>query len=137
MASLMLAADGWNEGTSENGHTWGCTIDLSRPLHKSSPFVSTATEATDEDHHRFIENGFNEWDRRRLQLYSYNWSGRQQGETDARKINYTGSRTGRRVSFLLAAQSQRSPRPCVSAVTSPLAAPAAGTAAARSGRPWY
>ena len=37
---------------------------------------------------------FNERDRRRLQLHSYNWSGMQQGETDARKINhYTGSRT--------------------------------------------
>jgi len=34
--------------------TWGCTIDLSRPLQHSSPFVSSANVATDEDeHHNF------------------------------------------------------------------------------------
>ena len=37
--------------------TWGCKMDLSDPLQHSSPFVSTATAATDEDHHRLIESG--------------------------------------------------------------------------------
>ena len=37
--------------------TWGCTIDLSRPLHKSSPFVSTATV-----HPKW----FKEWDRQQV-----------------------------------------------------------------------
>ena len=38
-------------------HTWGCTNYLSRPLHKSSPFVSTATV-----HPKW----FKEWDRQQV-----------------------------------------------------------------------
>ena len=73
--------------------TWGCAIDLSRPLHKSSPFVSTPMEATDEDHHRFIESGSASGTDAGCNCAPIIWSGRQQGETDARKINCTGSRT--------------------------------------------
>jgi len=57
--------------------TWGCTMDLSRPLHKSSPFVSTATEVTDEDHHRFIESGSSNGTDADCNCTPLNWSGRQ------------------------------------------------------------
>ena len=88
-----LSHQGLKYSTPDAPLTWGCTIDLSRPLHKSSPFVSTATEATDEDHHRFIESGSRSGTDAGCNCTPIIWSGRQQGETDARKINYTGSRT--------------------------------------------
>eukprot|EP01045_Picozoa_sp_COSAG04_P023260 COSAG04_NODE_2737_length_3655_cov_3.399606_4_plen_186_part_01 len=50
--SVLSQARSVLKSTQGRPGTWGCTIDLSRPLHKSSPLVSTATEATDEDHHR-------------------------------------------------------------------------------------
>ena len=55
-----------------------------------------ATEATDKDHHRFIKSGSRSGTDADCNCTPIIWSGRQQGETDARKINYTGSRTLRK-----------------------------------------
>ena len=43
--------------SASSGAYLGLQNRLSDPLQHSSPFVSTATAATDGDHHRFIESG--------------------------------------------------------------------------------